>query len=247
MNQETEPGPILGHLSVEAMEGLASGLNRSAEKLDCLSSLLLQFTGSAGVANLLMGQLAQQLRDEARIANELLANVRVAAAEAVEEVVPDEGWERVREEAPDETDPPPAPPNRTVVVEDAPEPAADPNERRSILHLSDDELQQLRAAWEGGASVLELARRFRVPDTSIYSRINKQGWERKAANPPKLVTVAGLDPADGLTEKDLAEARGYLNKGWGAKALAEYFGGELTWWQGWCQRERQATGQVRHG
>lgn len=47
------------------------------------------------------------------------------------------------------------------------------------------------------------------------------------------------DPA--LNAEEAHQARERLAKGQGAMELREWFGGGLSWWQAWCERERRAA------
>lgn len=61
---------------------------------------------------------------------------------------------------------------------------------------------------------------------------------------PPLVQAPGEDGDPRLDAGDEQEARDMLAKGKGARDLTHWFGGALTWWQAWCERERAAMGRA---
>jgi hypothetical protein len=75
----------------------------------------------------------------------------------------------------------------------------------------------------------------------------REARREKVASPPAPHGVkASPAPEDGSPpdwdEEAQAEARRMLATGRGARDLAQWWGGALTWWQAWCERERAENG-----
>lgn len=101
-----------------------------------------------------------------------------------------------------------------------------------------------RYSAEGLANMRAAADRARAARAEAAAPDHIADASKMVPPPAPVVRAPAEDGNPHLAVGDEQEARDMLAKGKGARDLEDWFGGSLTWWQAWCERERAAMGRA---
>jgi transposase-like protein len=109
--------------------------------------------------------------------------------------------------------------------------------QRSMRDISEAEKEQMRQLYMADTPVREIAQRFNVAFTSLYSMAAARGW--KFAAEPSAPPPAPAPARPAAIDDDMEAARiDVLKHGRGAKWIAEEYGWELPFAQKFCAEAR---------